>query len=99
LIQFLTPQFDNKNEHLIGFEFKLVLLIVAQGGDSSGTSTNWKPRRNVVTRRLKPCPRKASAWSGNQHFLLCHWLSWLCYFICFKYIEYIWIKLGWLCYY
>jgi len=43
-----------------------VCLIVAQGGDSSGNSTSWKPRRNRVTRRLKPCPRKASAWSGNQ---------------------------------
>src|SRR5699024_7030546 len=44
-------------------------LIGAEGGDSYGNSMSLEtPQRAKRTRRLKPCPWKASACSGNQQF-------------------------------
>ena len=54
-----------------GIHFKVVksvsprdfILVGWSGGQRlQRDSASWKPRRNVVTRRLKPCPRNASAW-------------------------------------
>src|SRR5699024_10381598 len=44
-------------------------LIGTEGGDSYGNSMSLEtPQRAKRTRRLKPCPWKASACSGNQQF-------------------------------
>jgi len=44
-------------------------LIGTEGGDSCGNSMSLEtPQWAKRTRRLKPCPRKASACSGNQQF-------------------------------
>src|SRR5699024_4328473 len=54
-----------------------VLLIGTEGGDSSGNSMGLETPQCESTRRLKPCPRKASACSGNQQFcLLFKYLHW-----------------------
>jgi len=38
-------------------------LIGVEDGDSSGNSMSWRPhRRACSSRRLRPCPRKASVW-------------------------------------
>jgi len=45
-------------------------LIGVEDGDSSENSMSWRPhRRACSSRRLKPCPRKASVWSVNQPLL------------------------------
>jgi len=42
-------------------------LIGVKDGDSSGNSMSWRPRRWACSsRRLRPCPQKASVWNGNQ---------------------------------
>jgi len=41
-------------------------LIGVEDGDSSGNSMSGRPRRRACSsRRLRPCPRKASVWNGN----------------------------------
>jgi len=40
----------------------------------SGRCMSWRPRRNAVTRRLKPCPRKASTLAEINKLL---WLLFL----------------------
>jgi len=45
-------------------------LFGVEDGDSSGNSMSWRPhRRACSSRRLRPCPRKASVCNGNQLIL------------------------------
>jgi len=39
-------------------------MIGVEDGDSCGNSMSWRTRRRACSsRRLKPCPRKASVWT------------------------------------